>query len=468
MQISPFLKSSFKSIILCAILCTTASAKEIDTLLADQLQTTLEVQQAKYKLVGAAAAVIIPGKGTWKGETGSSAQGQKLSSNMLFGVGSVTKTYTAAVIHQLAEEGKLLLNDSLFTFLPAFENIDTTIQIRQLLNHTSGIFNYTNHPDWAPSVNSDLYKIWQPEEIAATFVNKPDFKKGAGWKYSNTNYLLLGMIIQNVTGNKVSAEIRERLLKPNQLFNTYFDIEEKVPQAQIAHNWTDITGDGVRDDATHIPREALNSMAWAAGTIMATPEDIALWAQHLFKGNVLKPESLTEMLKFRSLSLGATTGWGLGVSRQSANGKIYYGHGGKTFGYAADMEYSPSDSVSVGVVINQDADAEPVALELLKTVKASLATSVAEDEVLKNGSLSCTPQVSSGIMRINYVLEKPANVQLSFYNAQGREVMPLLKSWQDAGSHEEFSNVANLPQGVYFMRLIADGKAQTFPISVVK
>jgi hypothetical protein len=174
------------------------------------------------------------------------------------------------------------------------------------------------------------------------------------------------------------------------------------------------------------------------------------------------------MLKFRALSLGTTTGWGLGVARINTHGRQYWGHGGNTFGYAADMEFSPSDSVSVGVVINQDANAEPIALELLKTVKEFLATSVAEDAVLKTGSLRCTPQISSGFTRISYSLKKPANVQLSLYDTQGREVEMLLKSWQEAGSHEEFSNVADLPQGVYFLRLIADGKAQTFPVSVVR
>jgi D-alanyl-D-alanine carboxypeptidase len=468
MQIAPFLKSSFKNLLLCALLCTTATAQEINPVLAGQLQTVLEQQQAKYKLVGAAAAVVIPGQGTWKGATGKSAQGQKLSTEMLFGIGSVTKTYTAAVIHQLAEEGKLSLNDSLFKFLPAFENIDTTIQIRQLLNHTSGIFNYTNHPDWAPSVNADLNRIWEPMDIAASFVNKPYFKKGAGWTYSNTNYLLLGMIIQNITGNKVSAEIRERLLKPAGLNDTYFDIEEEIPQSQIAHNWTDITGDKIADDVTGLPRQAINSMAWAAGGMMATPEDIAVWAQHLFKGNVLTEETCGEMLKFRSLSLGVVTGWGLGVARVSDNGKIYYGHGGNTFGYAADMQFSPSDSVSVGVVINQDANGEWISLPLLKTVKDFLATSVAEEAALKTSALQCFPQISSGFTRVRYSLEKPATVQLALYDAQGRKVKILLKEFQEAGSHEAFADMAELLQGTYFVRLVADGKAETFPVSVVK
>ena len=458
----------FKNFILFALMSISAQAQGVHPLLADKLKTTLEQQQAKFKLVGVAAAVVIPGQGIWSYAVGQSAQSQPLTTNMLFGIGSVTKTYTAAVIHQLVEEGKLSLDDSLFKYLPAFNNIDTTIQIRQLLNHTSGIFNYTNHPNWAPAVNADLGKIWEPEEIAASFVSKPLFKKGMNWSYSNTNYLLLGMIIQNITGNKVSAEIRNRLLKPKGLVNTYFDIEEEIPQSQIAHNWTDITGDDVRENVTSLPRQALNSMAWAAGTMMATPEDIALWARYLFTGNVLKAETLGEMLKFRALSFGPVTGWGLGVARLNANGRTYYGHGGNTFGYAADMQFSPADSVSVGVVINQDADAEPVSIALLKTVKDFLVTSVEAEPISKATSLQCSPQISSGVIRAAYTLEKSAHVQLALYDAHGREAKMLLNAWHDAGSYEELIDVMELPQGVYFLRLITGDRAEIVSLSIVR
>lgn len=333
--------------------------------LAEQLQTALDDKRTSNNLIGVSVAVIVPGQETWLGVSGMSdpTTSEKIRPEMLFGIGSITKTFSAALILKLAEEGRLTLEDSLHKWLPSFENIDSTITLRQLLNHTSGIFNFNDHSDFWPAVMADLTKFWTPEEVL-TLVKEPSFPRGSSWEYSNTNYILLGMIIKEVTGSQVSTELRNRFFKPLSLNSTFLAVEDQL-SGDIAHNWsvfvdadgTPDDGDGTLDDISSLPRTAMFSILWTTGAMFSTAEDLARWARALYEGEVIGQAYLDQMLTFHPATLSwvpPLTGYGLGTGRLTWSGKEFWGHGGTygQAGYASGVIYSPEDGVTIAILIN--------------------------------------------------------------------------------------------------------------------
>jgi D-alanyl-D-alanine carboxypeptidase len=273
---------------------------------------------------------------------------------MLFLVSSITKTYTAATILQLVEEGTLSLSDSLHSWLPSYANIDSTITIRQLLDHTSGVFDYYEHPAFFDSIMADPGRAWTPEQTL-TFVLEPSFSPGSEWDYSNTNYILLGMIIEEATGSTVAEEFRSRFLTPLGLQETFMSVEEELG-GPVAHGWFDIDGDEILDDVIEsMPMTAFMSIEWTAGAMFSSSRDLTRWTEALFSGEILTQASLDEMLTFHSLSIPGNVydGYGLGVGRFVVAGHRAYGHGGETPGYRSLMVHMPESGVSITVLMNE-------------------------------------------------------------------------------------------------------------------
>ncbi|MBW2429082.1 MAG: serine hydrolase, partial [Deltaproteobacteria bacterium] len=146
------------------------AAADSSLTLADKLQQVLDTELARHHGIGVSAAVIIPARTSWHGVSGVSHGTTSITPEMLFGIGSITKNFMAALILQLAEEGKLSLEDSLSKYLSINPNINGTITIRQLLNHTSGIYNFSEHPSVWDTIFANPQRLWTPEEILTNFV----------------------------------------------------------------------------------------------------------------------------------------------------------------------------------------------------------------------------------------------------------------------------------------------------------
>jgi len=326
--------------------------------LADKLQQVLDTELARQNGIGVSAAVIIPGRTPWHGVSGVSHGTTSITTDMLFGIGSITKSFMAALILQLAEEGKLSLEDPLSKYLASYPNIDSTITIRQLLTHTSGIYHFTDHDSIWDTIFANQLRLWTPEEILASFVLQPYFSPGTGWHYSNTNYILLGMIVEVITGSKVSTELRHRFLDPLGLTRTFFDIEEQITGV-LAHRWYDSSGDGTPDDISFIIRTSEYSAYWATGAMVSTADDVARWSQALFRGNVLNQSSLDQMLTFHSPTPGEPmmVGYGLGTVKflpVLIAGEEAFGHGGWVFGHSTVIVYFPEYGVSISILLNKN------------------------------------------------------------------------------------------------------------------
>ena len=231
-----------------------------DLQLSDVLQMALEEAARIQDADGISASLYISDQCHWEGTTGVTSQDPDtpVESDMLFGFGSITKTLVAAVVLQLAEENKLGLEETLAQWLEEYPNIDKTITIRQLLNHTSGLHNYTDAEGFWADIEADRDRVWLPEGLLR-YVGLPNSSTDIP-RYSNTNYILLGMIIEAATGNPVEQELENRIIGPLHLDSTYLAKDDFDPQ-----RWANNTA----------LSSSLYSGVWTAGAIASTSRDIA-------------------------------------------------------------------------------------------------------------------------------------------------------------------------------------------------
>jgi len=225
-----------------------------------------------------------------------------------------------------------------------------------LLWNTSGVFNMTDKPELWEAVFSEPSRLWTPEEVLSEYLDGPYADPGTGWYYSNTNYLLLGMIVEKATGSEVSKLLRDRFLGPLGLNHTYFAIEEDLP-SNTAHGWFNLSGNG-EEDVSLISNIGIYSVLWTSAGIFATPDDLARWCSDLFQGKVLSEESLEQMLDPCCPMPGTTDvqcAMGLFlIGPSNSAGVEMIGYTGRTFGYLTSMFFLPGNGMSIAVMINED------------------------------------------------------------------------------------------------------------------
>lgn len=326
--------------------------------LAKKLQVALDNSLASSKGKGISAAVIMPDGEIWTGFCGISHGMTKITASMRFSAGSIEKMFAATTILQLAEAGIITLDDPLYKWLPAFPYVDSTITIRQILNHTSGLYHYIENKDFWDAWFDQPSKFWTLEEIVLTFNRESYFPKETGWHYSQTGYNLLRMIIRKITGLEISTVNLERFFVPSGLTNTFTSMGEALP-GNIAHGWYDVDKDLEYEDFFSIQRTPFAS--GIGGEIWSTPEDLAKWARKLLHDkSVVSQGSLDQMLAFHSPCTGEEffiDGYGLGVCRFNPEliyGLEAYGHGGHGPGYGAACIYLPDYNVCIGIMDNTD------------------------------------------------------------------------------------------------------------------
>lgn len=279
--------------------------------------------------------------------------------------GSVGKTFVAAAVLQMVEEGVLSLDDkaskwlskeSWYSRLPNAE----TITVRSLMNHTAGLAEYFEVKSFAEKFPVDPDKTWTPEELVAPLLDaKPLFEVGKGWSYADTNYIVLGMIAEKASGKKLFEEIDGRLLKRLMLERTLASDNRTIPD--LATGDHKLPGPfGFRGATIVDGKFVMNpQLEWAGGGFASTPSDLAKWAKTLYEGKVFqKRETLEAMLMPVSASSGRGGGrgnsYGLGVQiRESKWGKTY-GHEGWFPGYLSAMEHFPEQKVAIAMQFNTD------------------------------------------------------------------------------------------------------------------
>ena len=306
----------------------------------------------------AALAAVTDAKGESAGVAvgkGSLETGQAPPMDGEVRIGSNTKTFVAVVVMQMVQEGKVGLDEPIETYLPGLikgEGIDgSKITVRQLLQHTSGLPEYT---DTTPG-SGDIFQIKDhyipPRDLLDTALSKPaQFEPGAQWKYTNTNYLVLGMLVERVSQRPVGEQIDERIVKKLGLSHTYFPApgEEKIrgTHPQGYH----LSAGGKLEDITEMDP----AWGWAAGAMVSTPSELNTFFQAVFDGRLLTQASIDEMKNGAvdaSSYLGPGTVYGLGlIGTPLSCGGTSWGHGGTIHGYQTDNAVGP-DGTAVTVAV---------------------------------------------------------------------------------------------------------------------
>ena len=373
--------------------------QSFDPILAAKLQNTVDSFQTAYTLKGISASVIYPGQGMWQGVSGVSHAGVPITTDMEFAIASNTKLFTGVLVLKLVDSGLLQLDDSLYEYLPTYTNIDSTITIRQLLNHTSGLDDVTSVPGYPDSILNDPNRIFTASELM-TWAGPPLFAPGTDWSYCNTNYLLAALIAESVTGQSYGRLLRDSILTPLQLDSTFLDVYDSVLYA-VAHPWQG----GM--DFVSTPRISLNSAAWSAGAMYSTSGEMAQWYQALMGGQVLTPHSFQEMTTF----VGSGN-YGVGISEANFFGRTVWQHGGNIWGgYNSSMMYDTTSGIIIAVFINQlPAQAFMIARQLLFTLAANPLG--VNENTLDHSPVVIFPNPATDLVTINLPSSSVRNVKV--------------------------------------------------------
>jgi carboxyl-terminal processing protease len=325
----------------------------------DALQATLEAQMARFDAPGAVAGMWFTGVGTWVSAagTGDLATGAAARPTDTFRIGSITKTFTATVVLQLVDENKLALGDTLSEYVPWVPGA-RRITVRQLLNMTSGLYNYTASDAFWTRVMEHPDATWTPRQVVKLAVShKRLFSPGEQYMYCNTNYILLGMIIEKVTGESAAHEITTRIIEKLGLEDTSFPTSSALPEPHMSGY---VPADGEPSDTAKLRDWTVASATpyWTAGAMVSTIADLKTWMDAVASGALLSARMHAAQLRFKAPN---TTSYGLGV----ANAGTGFGHSGEVPGYTTSMYYFPSmQATSIAVVNRYPSAIEGVADEL--------------------------------------------------------------------------------------------------------
>lgn len=280
--------------------------------------------------------------------------------------GSIGKTYVAAVVLQLVEEGKIGLDDKLEKWLgqePWYPRLPNgpDLTIRHLLTHTAGLPEYFEAKGITAAVQADPDRVWKPEELVAYVLDaKPAFAPGKGFAYADTDYILVGMAAEKAGGKPLFAEIERRLLQPLKLDRTTPSDRRVIP-GLVSGNAAIRNPFGYQGPTIIDGKFVMNpQMEYAGGGLASTPEDLARWAKAVYEGKAFqKKETLTAMLTGVDAGTGRGGGkgvkYGLGVQIRESEWGPSYGHGGWFPGYLSEVEYFADHKVAIAVQFNTDA-----------------------------------------------------------------------------------------------------------------
>lgn len=449
------------TLILTLILFPLLTKAQITSDLSQQFKQELDNAVKFHNVKGISAAVIMPDGRIWEGVSGMATETDSLTKDMLFFAASNTKTFVAATILKLAEEGQLSLEDELHLYLPALHNIDPNITIRQLLGHNSGIYNYTDNEALWTAINAYPDRIISPEEILSKYVKGPEFKPGTDWRYSNTNYILLSLIIESVTGKTLHSELRDRFIDPLHLDHTSMGAYE-AQKGKIGGFWIDLDDDQQLDDASFFPNTSLLSSAWGAGGLVSKPIDLVKWLSNLYSGNVLEEHSLHTMQQEVPYSRKSNRFYGLGIQGLSFLGYQFFGHDGSLV-HTSMMLYSPDDNFGIAIMLAHGSYNFEAIMRMANHIKNQLATASIATTESAFYTLNAFPNPFAEKINIAFELEETKEVQLSIYDAAGKKVRLIANQKAAAGNHYfewDGRNQAGavMPNGLYLFELWVDNQ----------
>ena len=344
------------TLFLTLVLSTSSGAQSLE----QRLQTRLDSLHRTGRFAGAQLAVALPDGSTIAVATGmaDTAKKEAMTTRHLLLQGSVGKTYASAVAMQLIHEGKIALEDPISKYLgtePWFSRLPNaqSITIRQLMNHTSGLVRYEFNERFTADLTASPDRVWKPHELVTYILDTAaPFAAGQGWDYSDTNYIVLGMIMEKVTGRAFYDLARERVLRPAGLTETVPSDSRTIPG--LANGYAGASNPFGGTDAMLVEgRMVINpQFEWTGGGMASTAADLARWGKRLYEGGAFDPAMLPRLLDGVPARLGQNTKYGLGVIIRETPSGTFYGHSGFFPGYQAELLYLPAVKAAVAFQVN--------------------------------------------------------------------------------------------------------------------
>jgi D-alanyl-D-alanine carboxypeptidase len=275
---------------------------------------------------------------------------QPMRRDLYMRIGSETKTFTVTALLQLAEQGKVSLDDPISKYIPGVVQGDQ-ITLRQLANMTSGIENYTLTDTFDTTLQTDPHKVWTPQELLDLVAGQPLlFPPGQGFSYSNTNTVLIGLVVEQVSGESIGAYIKRHITDPIGMTQTSFPLDSALPDPHADGYANDTPDKSVANATNWNP-----SWTWAAGQMVSTLRDLRIWAPRLATGQGLLGAKMQRERARSVAGPGDPVTYGLGMF----NVHQWLGHNGSLPGYQTLALYRPQTKTTIVALINTDIQRAP-------------------------------------------------------------------------------------------------------------
>jgi D-alanyl-D-alanine carboxypeptidase len=333
-----------------ALLILTARAQKADSPAAPRMPAgfvsaaeALLAKQYPQDAPGAVAIVVKDGRTVFRRAYGLADLefGVLLEADMVFRIGSVTKQFTAAAVLQLADQGRLALEDDVSKYVPEYDTRGRGVTIEQLLTHTSGVPNYTDLEEWFPHLRDEL----TPRALLDMLKGKPlEFEPGSRFRYSNSGYLLLGLVIEKASGRPYADYIRQMVLPLGMRQTMYDDPVRVIPRRARGYEYRD----GEWRNARYIGM----SQPFSAGGLVSTADDLAMWNTAIERGRLLSDSSRQRWFTPFTLASGAASRYAMGWSVTTHEGLAVAEHGGGIPGFVCFVVRMPSEHLFVAVLSN--------------------------------------------------------------------------------------------------------------------
>lgn len=354
---------SFAFIIFSFFGCNTSS-KHFNSKTNTAIKQTIDTLVSENKIPGLNLSIIYP---NGKQENYSSGYANieekiKLKPSHIMFSGSIGKTYVTAIIIQLIEEGKIELNKKFIDYFPNISWLNflpniKDITVQMLLEHTSGLPRYVLKPEVWESLKINPDKIWSyKDRLSLIFNDKPIHEAGKGWSYSDTNYILLGMLIEKITHNDYYEELKKRILGPKNLNQTFAAITRTFPNLPIGYSQF--------QESSEIPKKVVNNgkydfnpqMEWTGGGIISTTSDLCKWAKIYYTEGLFSDSLQTKIVTPNNNGLHINKSFSYGMGSFIYNSKFgeIYGHEGFMPGFNSIFVYYPNHYISMALQINCD------------------------------------------------------------------------------------------------------------------
>jgi D-alanyl-D-alanine carboxypeptidase len=321
----------------------------------EKMEKVVTDAMSSENIPGVIVGVWVPGGGTWIEAKGKAdiKTGRGIGEEDRVRIASNTKSFTATVVLQLAEEGELSLDDRLDKYIQGVPYGDR-ITVRQVCNMTSGIFSFTEDEQFNKEFTENPLMEFTPQQgVDIALKHQPYFAPGQGWHYSDTNYEILGIIIEKVTGNKAGEEITRRIIEPLSLENTSFP---STPDIGGSHSkgYVFMEGKGLVDYTR------LNSdVPWTGGAVISNLSDMRTWARAAAEGELLSKEMHEQQVDWVDTGEGNSK-YGLGIMNIDG----FIGHHGAIFGFNSVFFYYPEEDATIVVFTNQSTNSSNEAADI--------------------------------------------------------------------------------------------------------